>query len=112
MRWSESCIPTLKETPRDAEIESHILMLRAGLIKKLTSGVYTFLPIGFKVLKKVENIIREEMDRIGCREVLMPILHPEEIYRESGRLKSFGPELFKLTDGRKRTFALVPRMKK
>ena len=88
MRWSESCIPTLKETPRDAEIESHILMLRAGLIKKLTSGVYTFLPLGFKVLKKVENIIREEMDRIGCQEVLMPILHPEEIYRESGRFKA------------------------
>ncbi|MBN2069842.1 MAG: proline--tRNA ligase [Candidatus Krumholzibacteriota bacterium] len=108
MRWSESCIPTLKETPRDAEIPSHILMLRAGLIKKLTSGVYTFLPIGFKVLKKIENIIREEMDRAGCQEVLMPILHPEEIYEESGRLKSFGPELFKLKDGRNRTFALGP----
>ncbi|TFG90741.1 MAG: proline--tRNA ligase [Candidatus Atribacteria bacterium] len=108
MRWSESCIPTLKETPKDAEIQSHILMLRAGLIKKLTSGIYTFLPIGFKVLKKIENIIREEMDMVGCQEVLMPILHPEEIYRESGRLKSFGPELFKLTDGKKRTFALGP----
>ncbi len=108
MRWSESCIPTLKETPRDAEIQSHILMLRAGLIKKLTSGIYSFLPIGFRVLKKVENIIREEMDRAGCQEVLMPILHPEEIYRESGRIKSFGPELFKLRDGRNRTFALGP----
>ncbi|MBU8921398.1 MAG: proline--tRNA ligase [Bacteroidales bacterium] len=108
MRWSESCIPTLKEDPREAEIPSHKLMLRAGLIKKLTSGVYTFLPIGFKVLKKIENIIREEMDDAGCQEVLMPILHPEEIYEESGRLKNFGPELFKLQDGRKRMFALGP----
>ncbi|MCK4538473.1 MAG: proline--tRNA ligase [Candidatus Krumholzibacteria bacterium] len=108
MRWSESCIPTLKEDPREAEIPSHKLMLRAGLIKKLTSGVYTFLPTGFKVLKRIENIIREEMDDAGCQEVLMPILHPEEIYEESGRLKSFGPELFKLQDGRKRTFALGP----
>ncbi len=108
MRWSESCIPTLKENPRDAEIPSHILMLRAGLIKKLTSGVYTFLPLGFRVLRKIEKIIREEMDKVGCQEVLMPILHPEEIYRESGRLKSFGPELFKLVDGRKRVFALGP----
>ncbi|HSG27087.1 MAG TPA: proline--tRNA ligase, partial [Candidatus Krumholzibacterium sp.] len=108
MRWSESCIPTLKENPREAEIPSHRLMLRAGLIKKLTSGVYTFLPLGFKVLKKIERIIREELDAIGCQEVLMPILHPEEIYEESGRLRTFGPELFKLQDGRKRTFALGP----
>jgi prolyl-tRNA synthetase len=108
MRWSESLIPTLKENPREAEIPSHMLMLRAGLIKKLTSGVYTFLPVGFRVLKKIERIIREEMDAAGCQELLMPILHPEEIYAESGRLKSFGPELFKLTDSRKRWFALGP----
>lgn len=108
MRWSESCIPTLKENPREAEIPSHRLMLRAGLIKKLTSGVYTFLPIGLKVLRKIEDIIREEMDEAGCQEVLMPILHPEEIYGESGRLKSFGPELFKLRDSRNRVFALGP----
>ncbi len=108
MRWSESCIPTLKENPREAEIPSHMLMLRAGLIKKLTSGVYTFLPTGFRVLKKIERIIREEMDAAGCQELLMPILHPEEIYAESGRLKSFGPELFKLKDSRGRIFALGP----
>lgn len=108
MRWSESCIPTLKENPREAEIPSHRLMLRAGLIKKLTSGVYTFLPLGFRVLKKIEAIIREEMNAAGCQEVLMPILHPEEIYAESGRLKSFGPELFKLRDSRNRVFALGP----
>lgn len=108
MRWSDSLIPTLKENPKEAEIPSHMLMLRAGLIKKLTSGVYTFLPVGLRVLKKIEQIIREEMDAAGCQELLMPILHPEEIYAESGRLESFGPELFKLRDSRKRWFALGP----
>ncbi|MDD4856521.1 MAG: proline--tRNA ligase [Candidatus Krumholzibacteria bacterium] len=108
MRWSKSCIPTFKENPAEAEIPSHRLMLRAGLIRKLTSGVYTFLPLGFKVIKKIEGIVREEMDAIGCQEVLMPVLHPIEIYEESGRLGSFGPELFKLQDGRQRTFALGP----
>ncbi len=108
MRWSESCIPTLKENPREAEIPSHMLMLRAGLIKKLTSGVYTFLPTGLRVLKKIEHIIREEMDLAGCQELLMPILHPEELYAESGRLRSFGPELFKLKDSKGRVFALGP----
>jgi prolyl-tRNA synthetase len=83
-------------------------MLRAGLIRKLTSGVYTFLPLGFKALTRIEAIVREEMDAIGCQEVLMPVLHPIEIYEESGRLGSFGPELFKLQDGRQRTFALGP----
>ncbi len=108
MRWSKLFLPTFKENPSEAEIPSHRLMLRAGLIRKLTSGVYTFLPAGFKVLKKVEQIVREEMDRIGCQEVLMPILHPIEIYEESGRVKSFGDELFKLYDSKKRLFALGP----
>ena len=108
MRWSESCIPTLKENPREAEIPSHILMLRAGLIKKLTSGVYSFLPLGLRVLKKVEKIIREEMNRVGAQEVLMPILHPIDIYKDSGRVDTFGPELFKLRDSKERFFALGP----
>ncbi|HMA76490.1 MAG TPA: proline--tRNA ligase [Candidatus Krumholzibacteriaceae bacterium] len=108
MRWSESCIPTLKENPREAEIPSHKLMLRAGLIKKLTSGVYSFLPMGLKVLKKIENIIREEMNKAGAQEILMPILHPIDIYKESGRIDSFGPELFKLHDSKDRIFALGP----
>jgi len=108
MRWSKSCIPTFKENPAEAEIPSHRLMLRAGLIRKLTAGVYTFLPLGFRVLRKIEEIVREEMDAIGCQELLMPVLHPIEIYEESGRIKSFGPELFKLTDGRERLFALGP----
>jgi prolyl-tRNA synthetase len=108
MKWSNYYLPTFKETPSDAEIPSHKLMLRAGLIKKLTSGVYTFLPIGFRALKKVERIVREEMDRIGCQEILMPILHPSELYEESGRFKDFGPELFKLNDRKHRLFALGP----
>lgn len=108
MRWSKSCIPTFKENPAEAEIASHRLMLRAGLIRKLTSGVYTFLPLGYRVLARIERIVREEMDAIGCQEVLMPVLHPIEIYEESGRIANFGPELFKLHDGRERLFALGP----
>jgi prolyl-tRNA synthetase len=108
MRWSKYYLPTFKESPSDAEIPSHKLMLRAGLIKRLTSGVYTFLPAGFKVLKKVEQIVREEMDRAGCQEIMMPILHPGELYEETGRLANFGPLLFKLEDRRQRFFALGP----
>jgi prolyl-tRNA synthetase len=108
MRWSKSCIPTFKENPAEAEVPSHRLMLRAGLIRKLTSGVYTFLPMGYRVVRKIERIVREEMNAIGSQELLMPILHPTEIYEESGRLKTFGPELFKLKDSRERTFALGP----
>ncbi len=108
MRWSKSCIPTFKEDPSEAEIPSHKLMLRSGLIRKLTSGVYTFLPMGYRTVRKIEKIVREEMNAIGCQEVLMPILHPTEIYEESGRLETFGPELFKLKDSRDRTFALGP----
>ena len=108
MRWSKYYLPTFKETPSDAEIPSHKLMLRAGLIKQLTAGVYTFLPAGFKVLKKVEKIVREEMDRAGCQEVMMPILHPGELYEETGRLANFGDLLFKLEDRRRRFFALGP----
>ncbi len=108
MRWSRYYLPTYKETPSDAEIPSHKLMLRAGMIKNLTSGVYTFLPMGLRVLRKIEDITREEMDAIGCQEVLMPVLHPSELYEESGRFKHFGPELFKLYDRKKRLFALGP----
>jgi prolyl-tRNA synthetase len=102
MRWSKYYLPTFKETPSDAEIPSHKLMLRAGLIRQLTAGVYTFLPAGFRVLKKVEKIVREEMDRAGSQEVMMPILHPGELYEETGRLDNFGPLLFKLKDRRDR----------
>ncbi|MCZ6766042.1 MAG: proline--tRNA ligase [bacterium] len=108
MRWSKAYLPTYKESPSDAEIPSHKLMMRAGLIRKLTAGVYSFLPLGWRVLHKIEHIVREEMDRIGCQEIMMPILHPSELYEESGRLKHFGPELFTLKDRRGRFFALGP----
>jgi prolyl-tRNA synthetase len=108
MRWSKYYLPTYKETPRDAEIPSHQLMLRAGLIKGLTSGVYSFLPAGLRVLHKVENIVRDEMDKAGGQEVQMPVLHPGELYEETGRLANFGELLFKLTDRRNRFFALGP----
>ncbi len=108
MRWSKSYLPTYKEVPKDAEIPSHQLMLRAGMIRMLTSGVYSFLPLGLRVLRRVETIVREEMDRIGSQEVQMPVLHPGELYEETGRLKNFGEILFQLKDRRSRFFALGP----
>jgi prolyl-tRNA synthetase len=108
MRWSKYYLPTYKETPRDAEIPSHQLMLRAGLIKGLTAGVYTFLPLGLRVLRRVAGIVRDEMDRAGAQEVQMPVLHPGELYEETGRLANFGELLFKLRDRRDRFFALGP----
>ncbi len=108
MRWSKLYLPTYKESPSDAEIASHQLLIRAGIIKKLGSGIYTFLPAGLKVIKRIESIVREEMDAIGCQEILMPILHPAELYEETGRFEHFGPELFKLTDRKQRAFALGP----
>ena len=108
MRWSKSYLPTYKEVPKDAEIPSHQLMLRAGMIRMLTSGVYSFLPLGYRVLRRVEEIVREEMDRIGSQEVQMPVLHPGELYEETGRLKNFGEILFQLKDRRARLFALGP----
>jgi prolyl-tRNA synthetase len=108
MRWSKSYLPTYKEVPKDAEIPSHRLMLRAGMIRMLTSGVYSFLPLGYRVLRRVERIVREEMDRTGAQEVQMPVLHPGELYEETGRLKNFGEILFQLKDRRGRLFALGP----
>ncbi len=85
MRWTKTLIPTLREAPQEAEIISHILMIRAGLMRKLSSGLYTFLPLGLRVLRKVERIVREEMDRAGAQEILMPILQPRELWEKSGR---------------------------
>ena len=84
MRWTQALIPTLKEDPQDAEVISHKLMVRAGLIRKLISGAYSYLPLGFRVLQKVSNIIREEMRKIGGQEILMPALHPKDIWAETG----------------------------
>jgi prolyl-tRNA synthetase len=98
MRWSKSCIPTFKENPAEAEIPSHRLMLRAGLIRKLTSGVYSFLPLGFRVLRKIEQIVREEMDAIGSQEMLLPAVHPAELWEETGRRKTMEDVLFQFKD--------------
>ena len=108
MRWTRTFIPTLKETPADAEILSHKLLLRAGLVRKLTGGLYTFLPLGLRALKKVERIIREEMDRAGGIEVLMPALQPVDIWQKSGRYEAAAAVLFKVRDGAKKEWVLGP----
>lgn len=108
MRMSELYVPTLKEDPADAEIASHKLLLRAGLIRKTASGVYTYLPLGKRVLAKVENIVREEMDAIGSQEIMMPALQPAELWHESGRWNDYGPELMRLDDRHGHEFCLGP----
>lgn len=109
MRSSEYTISTLKETPADAEIVSHQLMLRAGLIRKLASGLYTWMPLGLRVLRKVENIVREEMDRSGAQELLMPIIQPAELWQESGRWEKYDTGLLlKMKDRHNRDFCFGP----
>lgn len=108
MRISQFPLFTLKETPADAEIVSHQLMLRAGLIRRLAAGVYTWLPLGLRVLRKVEAIVREEMDRIGALEMLMPAIQPAELWQESGRWEQYGPELLRLKDRHERDFCFGP----
>lgn len=108
MRTSQYILATLKETPSDAEIVSHQLMLRAGMIRRVASGLYTWLPSGLRVLRKVENIVREEMDKAGAIEMLMPVIQPADLWEESGRWSEFGPELMRFTDRLNREFALGP----
>ncbi len=108
MKWTNAFIPTLREAPADAEILSHKLLLRAGLIRKLAGGVYTFLPLGLRALRKVEQIVREEMDRAGALEMLMPALQPPEIWQQSGRYETAGNVLFKLKDSGNREWVLSP----
>src|SRR5436189_5087312 len=108
MRWSQLLIPTLKEVPSDAEILSHQLLVRAGLVRKLTGGLYTFLPLGLRVLRKVEQIVREEMDRAGAMEVLMPALQPPEIWKQSGRYEMAADVLFKVHDRANKEWLLGP----
>ncbi|MDI6738853.1 MAG: proline--tRNA ligase [Candidatus Edwardsbacteria bacterium] len=108
MRWSKAFIPTLKEDPSEAEMISHKLMLRAGLIRQLTAGVYEYLPLGWKVMLKVMQIVREEMDKAGAQELYLPALCPAEIWQETGRWSDFGDELFRLKDRKKRDYALCP----
>ncbi|MGB1541243.1 MAG: proline--tRNA ligase, partial [Cycloclasticus sp.] len=108
MRTSDFPLNTVKETPADAEIISHQLMIRAGLVRKLAAGLYNWLPLGVRVLQKVQNIVREEMDKAGALEVLMPVVQPAELWQESGRWEQYGPELARLNDRHGREFCLGP----
>ena len=108
MRLSRYPLQNMKEVPAEAEIVSHQLMLRAGLIRRLAAGLYTWLPMGLRVLRKVEAVIREEMNRAGALEVLMPTIQPAELWQESGRWDQFGPELLRLADRHDRAFVYGP----
>ena len=108
MKMSSLFLHTLKEEPRDAEVVSHKLMLRACMLKKLASGIYTYLPYGLKAIRKVEQIIREEMNAAGAQECLMPGVQPSEIWKESGRWEMYGKELLRFNDRKGAGFALGP----
>ena len=108
MKMSQLFVQTLREFPADAEVVSHKMLVRAGYIRKLTNGVYTYLPLMWKVLKKVEKIVREEMDKAGAQEILMPIIQPKELWEESGRWSKYGPELMRFKDRHDREFCLGP----
>jgi len=108
MRYSQSLLPTLKETPAEAEVISHRLMLRAGFMRKLTSGVYTYLPYGLAAIRRVETIVREEMNRAGAQELMMPMVQPADLWRETGRYEKYGPELLRFHDRHERESCLGP----
>ena len=108
MKQSLLFVPTLKEAPKDAEVKSHKLMARAGLIKQTAAGIYTYLPLATRVMRKIENIIREELDSRGCSEMLMPALQARDLWEESGRWEQYGPELMRLKDRKERDFCLGP----
>ncbi|MXO81455.1 proline--tRNA ligase, partial [Paenibacillus sp. OT2-17] len=98
MRQSQLLLTTLREAPAEAEVISHQLMLRGGFIRQLAAGMYTYMPLGRRVLRKVEQVVRDEMDRVGAGELLMPVLQPTELWQESGRYDVYGPELMRLQD--------------
>ena len=108
MRVSQFPLSTLRETPADAEVISHQLMLRAGLIRRTASGLYTWMPYGLRVLRKVEAIVREEMDKAGAVELIMPAIQPAELWQESGRWEQYGPELLRVKDRHDRDFCVGP----
>ena len=108
MRASQYLITTKKESPADAEVISHQLMLRAGMIRKVAAGLYSWLPLGLRVFRKVENIVRQEMNRSGALEVMMPVVQPADLWEESGRWGQFGPELLRIKDRHDREFCLGP----
>ena len=108
MRWSRAFLPVLKESPSDAQIVSHKLMLRAGLVRQTAAGIYAWLPLGFRVLKKIEQIVREEQDRAGAQELLMPTLQSADLWRESGRYDAYGPEMLRIRDRHDREMLYGP----
>ncbi|BBE31918.1 proline--tRNA ligase [Tepiditoga spiralis] len=108
MRFSKLYAPTLKEVPSDADIKSMELLIRGGFIRKVASGVYSYLPLGWKVIRKIENIVREEVNAIGAQEMLMPVVQPAELWKQTGRWDDYGPEMMKLTDRHNRSFTLGP----
>ena len=108
MLFSKLLLPTLKDAPQEAEVISHKFMLRAGMVRKVASGIYTWLPLGLKVLRKIENIVREEMDNSGAQEVLMPMVQPKELWNETNRWEKMGPELLRIQDRHERDFCLGP----
>src|SRR4028119_516925 len=108
MRLSQAFLPVLKESPADAQIVSHKLMLRAGLVRQTAAGIYAWLPLGHRVLKKIEQIVREEQDRAGAVEMLMPTIQSGDLWRQSGRYDAYGPEMLRITDRHKREMLYGP----
>src|ERR1700682_6487383 len=108
MRLSRHFLPLLRETPKEAEIASHRLMLRAGMVRQEAAGIYAWLPLGFRVLKKIKEIVRQEQNRAGAIEMLMPTLQLADLWRESGRYDAYGPEMLRITDRHKRELLYGP----
>src|SRR3569832_1340776 len=108
MRQSQTLVPTLKEAPSEAEVPSHIFMVRGGYLRKVAAGIYSFLPLGWRVVKKVERIIREEMDRSGASEVFLPAVIPGELWKESGRWQTYGDQLLRFKDRKGGDFVIGP----
>ena len=108
MRRSRYFLPTLRENPAEAQIVSHRLMLRAGMIRQSSAGIYSWLPLGHRVLRKIEQVVREEMDAAGCQEVLMPAIQPAELWEESGRYHDYGKEMLRITDRHERPMLFGP----
>ena len=109
MRLSKTFFKTLREVPNEAEIPSHILLLRAGMIKKIAAGIYSYMPMGWRTVKKIENIVREEMDAKGAQEISTSVLQPGELWSESGRWSAYGPEMWRLEDRNSREFWTTDR---
>jgi prolyl-tRNA synthetase len=112
MRLSQYFMPTLKETPSEAQIVSHRYMLRAGMIRQASAGIYSWLPMGFRVLKKIEQIVREEQDAAGAQEMLMPTIQSADLWRKSGRYEDYGQEMLRITDRHDREMLYGPTMRR